>query len=654
MDIVITVFESRKNPIGTVEKTTVEEFFGRLKDFIVTDESTEEYWAMTNEQRTEVKDVGGYVAGEFDHGRRSKLLLKNRYIVTIDADYATDHDVADFKRDHKDVKFFAHRTHSSTEEHPRLRWLFPLKRPVTANEYRALVGVMKHWVNADSLDETTDQPERLMFWPSIPWDGVDDWWEGGEEFADPDELLEGADIEPDYTAPEPVKNKPEKPSEESDTIEEGSRNATLFSKLAAMRELGLNKEDLEVNAELLNRKCNPPLPDSELKLLVGSVMRYKKGDLVPFDFRDPHKDFADLGKWGEKKRKGLKVEKFVDLLNADLEPINYVVPGIVTVGLGSVIAPPKYRKSWLCLDLGIAVSSGTKFMNDFDTNKTGVLYYALEDGYNRLRDRSRSVIDGRNDLDLSGWNFVMKTETNLDTGFIEELDEALSEHPDVKLVIIDTFQRIRGMPRKGESAYSYDYREANMLADYAKGKKISILLVHHTRKGLSNDDPLSNASGSNGFIAALDYAIILTRSRRKDSLTTMDITGRDVREKTYVLKFNDNSCRWENLGEEKDVKEDGVLTEYNNDPIVKTVRYYLDMAEDTSEEEEDEVVWRVSATDLMNAITAFTGESGFDSAAALGRKVKALTEPFKTYDGITYTYDRTNKGRLHTFRRLRV
>ena len=89
MDIVITEFQNRMKPIGKVKHTTWEDLIERLKNPVITKETLDEYRSMTNEDRTEVKDVGGYVAGEFESGRRSKDKLKSRYILTIDADDAT-------------------------------------------------------------------------------------------------------------------------------------------------------------------------------------------------------------------------------------------------------------------------------------------------------------------------------------------------------------------------------------------------------------------------------------------------------------------------------------------------------------------------------------------------------------------------------------
>ena len=69
--MIITEFSNRKNASGKVLNIEWADFVERLKTPVITDETLDEYQAMTNEQRTDVKDVGGYVAGQFEGNKRS-------------------------------------------------------------------------------------------------------------------------------------------------------------------------------------------------------------------------------------------------------------------------------------------------------------------------------------------------------------------------------------------------------------------------------------------------------------------------------------------------------------------------------------------------------------------------------------------------------
>ena len=56
--------------------------------------------------------------------------------------------------------------------------------------------------------------------------------------------------------------------------------------------------------------------------------------------------------------------------------------------------------------------------------------------------------------------------------FLCELNKELKIDPNIKLVIVDTLQKIRGKARSIEQAYSYDYREISTLKSFADEKGI--------------------------------------------------------------------------------------------------------------------------------------------------------------------------------------
>lgn len=62
-------------------------------------------------------------------------------------------------------------THSHTPEAPRLRVVIPLSRDVTPDEYAALSRLVADEIGMDYFDDSTYEPERLMYWPSTPADG---------------------------------------------------------------------------------------------------------------------------------------------------------------------------------------------------------------------------------------------------------------------------------------------------------------------------------------------------------------------------------------------------------------------------------------------------------------------------------------------------
>ena len=84
----------------------------------------------------------------------------------------------------------------------------------------------------------------------------------------------------------------------------------------------------------------------------------------------------------------------IELQNKDLPPTVYYVDKILPQGLNLICSVPKLGKSWLALDLCLSICNGTSFLN-FKTKQAGCLYLALEDSYNRLKERMNKLLDNK-------------------------------------------------------------------------------------------------------------------------------------------------------------------------------------------------------------------------------------------------------------------
>lgn len=642
----LTVFRNRKAPLGRVREYSWEALVEKLSSPVMTDETMEEYAAMTNEQRTDIKDVGGYIGGECENGRRSKSTILSRSILTIDADNASRTAIEDYEREH-DAVYFCHSTHSSTEEFPRLRWLFPLSRPVTSDEYRLLVSIVKHWVGEETIDESTDQPERLMFWPSV---GLETHWvaqEGGLDVIDPDVLLDGIEM------PEPVRQSKPTDEEKDDsdfTIWKGGRDNALTSQAGSLREMGWTEDMIRRGLDIANELCDVPKDDRSLDRIAHSVCRYKRGSPVPNYLRTARDDFYDLGEWKDSPEKpsALQMESFASLCARDVRAPKFIVDGLITTGITILASPPKFGKSWMSLDMCLSVATGTEFMG-MKTTKTGVLYLALEDGDYRLKERGLKVTGGRQ---IPENLFLVKKAPILEEGLLKDLQKIIGEHDTrIGLIVIDTLQKIRGTAKKNEGVYGYDYRELGDLHQFALDQDIAVILVHHLNKGKDDGtDNVARINGSTGVSGAADTIITLTRTRRTDSETRMEITGRDVRSRTLVIMFDDLAHRWIYLGREDEVEQNRDRLEFDNDPVVKTLVRAMDAAEELVDENADEVVWRIASKQLLDKIDEYTGQAP-DTTAKLGRQLRSMSRKLQEYEQITFSMQHKMSGNEYTFTR---
>ena len=115
----------------------------------------------------------------------------------------------------------------------------------------------------------------------------------------------------------------------------------------------------------------------------------------------------------------------------------------------------------------------------------------------------------------------------LGEGLEEQLDQVLSDNPEVRFVILDVLQRIRAERRGNQSIYSYDYEVGQRLKTVAeKHPDVAILIVHHANKG--NADALDSISGTHGLAGGVDNAFAMLTSESGFGGMELHINGRDI------------------------------------------------------------------------------------------------------------------------------
>ncbi len=311
-----------------------------------------------------------------------------------------------------------------------------------------------------------------------------------------------------------------------------------------------------------------------------------------------------------------------ELDSMQLEKPFFVVEKLLPCGLALVVSPPKYGKSWLVLDVCISVATGTKVLG-FKTNKCGVLYLALEDSYNRLQERMKKVLNGR----IAPKEFATSIRAaDLGHGLIKQLEDYLTKCPETKLIVIDTFAKVRADMKRGESAYTADYREAGLLKTFADAHKLCVVLVHHTKKDGNPNDVFLNINGTSGLTGASDTMIVMSKEKRSDENTKLSITGRDVEMQEYSMNFNKDCCRWHVLGTADEVEERKAIEEYNENPLTLTIRKLLNQNKDG---------WTGGATELINASRMFKTPIR-DKAQSIGKSISKIQDLLFQQDNILY------------------
>ena len=340
-----------------------------------------------------------------------------------------------------------------------------------------------------------------------------------------------------------------------------------------------------------------------------------------------------------KQPKKLSVISAKELQATDYPPVRYLVEDILPEGTSLLSASPKMGKSWFVLDMGLQIASGNMFLNKA-TTKTGVLYLALEDGYSRLQDRMNKVLNNQPAPD--SFHFCITAPT-IDNNLLDCIEEHIKEHPDIKLIIIDTLQKIRRASRSSGSMYQQDYLELGTLKTFMDKHKLSLMLVHHNRKLKDPENKFNMISGTNGIMGVADTIFVIDKETREDQKAILNITGRDVLETNTAIRFDTNSCRWEVLGDAKVIDQEERYKRYINSPIVTAIKTLLKESLQSS--------WKGTATNLIKEAERITKVPIDIPAKNLGSLLqKELHYDLLKYDKIIHkATSNGNAGKVHHF-----
>lgn len=233
--------------------------------------------------------------------------------------------------------------------------------------------------------------------------------------------------------------------------------------------------------------------------------------------------------------KTLSMTELYDTVYKSKPPL---IDGLLYPGIYIFAGAPKLGKSFLMAQLAYHISTGTPLWN-YTVRKGTVLYLALEDDYHRLQERLYRMF-GTESTD----NLLFSVSAGqLGNGLDEQLTRFIAEHPDTKLIIIDTLQKVRDI---GGDNYSYanDYEIITRLKKFADSYGICLLLVHHTRKQ-NADDKFDMISGTNGLLGAADGGFILRKEQRTSNAATLEVSGRDQPDQKIYLNRNPETLVWE-------------------------------------------------------------------------------------------------------------
>ena len=298
-----------------------------------------------------------------------------------------------------------------------------------------------------------------------------------------------------------------------------------------------------------------------------------------------------------------------------------IIDGLLYPGTYLFAGAPKVGKSFLVAQIAYHISMGLPLW-DYPVNQCTALYLALEDDYRRLQERMFRMfgVDSTENLHFA------TVAKQIGKGLEDQMELFLREHPDTRLIIIDTMQKVRELSGEG-NLYASDYDIIGKMKQFSDKHSICLLLVHHTRKQPAADK-FDMISGSTGLLGCADGAFLLQKDQRTGVTAMLEVTGRDQPAQRIYLNHNQEHLSWD---------LDHVETNLHKvppDPVLEKINAMLT---DT---------WKGTATELVQLLAVDYKPN------AITRYLNVNNGRLENEYGITYQNRRTHSGRIVILNRI--
>ncbi|MCG3128278.1 MAG: hypothetical protein CHACPFDD_03156 [Phycisphaerae bacterium] len=292
----------------------------------------------------------------------------------------------------------------------------------------------------------------------------------------------------------------------ANAIPEGQRNETLARLGGAMRRVGMSQAEIFAALQQANAdRCAPPLPLREVERTAASIARYEP-DAVSVAVVENH--------WAQDRGPPaqptpLSVRELM-AVHRTLRPA--VIQGLLRRGeTMNVIAPSKTGKSWLVLALAMAVATGRKWLDTFDTVAGDVLIIDNELHAETLAHRIPQVAEclhiGMNDIAETVYVQSLRGQLR-DIFSMRQFFESI-EPGRYALVVLDAFYRFmpRDMDENDNGTMANIYNHVDALAERLG---CSFVLIHHATKGSQSAKAVTDVgAGAGSQSRATDTHLVL-------------------------------------------------------------------------------------------------------------------------------------------------
>jgi DNA-binding transcriptional ArsR family regulator len=250
----------------------------------------------------------------------------------------------------------------------------------------------------------------------------------------------------------------------------------------------------------------PPLEAAEVRHIHASVSQYE-----PEIRRDDLQESVGLGDIPDLEEAGDLAISLGELLARDMPDFVRTIDGLLNRGEMMVIGgPPNVGKTWVIMDMMVAIATGTQFLEHFKTIRTPILFIDEEGSERGNKARFSMLLEGREDFSADDIPIHAKISSGirLDAPSGKAAITRLLERYRPGVVFLDSLVRVHGGEENSSRAMADFFRMCKRLMD---SYDCSFVFTHHIRKPGSDpgkDDPAYMLRGSGDIQGFPDSVLV--------------------------------------------------------------------------------------------------------------------------------------------------